>query len=305
MWEVLRSNPLAVLLAVLMHVVIVAFLVVGVDWREKPKPVASTVEVVQARVVDEKKLQTEVNRLKAEQQKKQNQAAAARNREEKRLAELKKRREQEKKQLAALERKRKEAEKTEAKRKEEANKKADQEKKRLAELKKKQEALRKQQEAEKKRLAELERKRKEEAKKRAEAEKKRKAEAEAERKRKEAAARKAAEQKAREQELLAQMQAEQDASEKALVIAQIQAKVQRSWLRPPGTAEQGLRCTVRVRLGSGGSVLLANVVKSSGNGAFDRSVVAAVRKAEPLPMPKSPRLLAQFRDIDFVFDPTK
>jgi len=45
------------------------------------------------------------------------------------------------------------------------------------------------------------------------------------------------------------------------------------------------------------------VVKSSGNIAFDRSVEAAVRKADPLPMPRSKRLAAQFRDIEFVFEP--
>jgi len=45
------------------------------------------------------------------------------------------------------------------------------------------------------------------------------------------------------------------------------------------------------------------VVKSSGNAAFDRSVEAAVRKSDPLPMPTSQRLLAQFREIEFVFEP--
>ena len=84
----------------------------------------------------------------------------------------------------------------------------------------------------------------------------------------------------------------------------IRAKVERNWLRPPGTGEQGLRCTVRVRLGASGSVLLVNVVRSSGNDSFDRSVEAAVRKADPLPMPRSERLLSQFREIEFVFDPS-
>jgi colicin import membrane protein len=50
-------------------------------------------------------------------------------------------------------------------------------------------------------------------------------------------------------------------------------------------------------------VLLVNVVQSSGNAAFDRSVEAAVRKADPLPMPDSPRLQAEFRNLVFLFDP--
>ena len=82
----------------------------------------------------------------------------------------------------------------------------------------------------------------------------------------------------------------------------IQSKVNRNWVRPVGT--EGLKCTVRVRLGTSGSVLLVNVVESSGNTAFDRSVEAAVRKADPLPMPKSPRLQAVFRDLTFIFDPS-
>ena len=39
--------------------------------------------------------------------------------------------------------------------------------------------------------------------------------------------------------------------------------------------------------------------------AFDRSAEAAVRKADPLPMPDSPSLQAQFRDFKFEFDPAK
>jgi len=191
-------------------------------------------------------------------------------------------------------------------------------------LKKKKAELKKKQEKEKKRLAALEQQRKASEKARVETEKKAAAEAErkkkvaAEKKRKvEIARRKAAEKKkreaaqariraegkAREAELMAQMQDEQDYTETARVISDIRGKVERNWLRPPGTAEQGLRCKVKVRLGVTGSVLMVNVIQSSGNGAFDRSVEAAVRKADPLPMPVSKHLVAQFRDLEFVFDP--
>ena len=110
-----------------------------------------------------------------------------------------------------------------------------------------------------------------------------------------AEARARADREAREAELAAQFAAEQEASEQARVMGLIQAKVNRNWLRPPGTGEQGLKCTVRVRLGASGSVLLVSVVESSGSNAFDRSVETAVYKADPLPMPQSPRLLADFR----------
>ncbi|HIE55659.1 MAG TPA: cell envelope integrity protein TolA, partial [Chromatiaceae bacterium] len=127
--------------------------------------------------------------------------------------------------------------------------------------------------------------------------------AEAERKRKEAEARRRAEQKAREAELAAQLQAEQDERESASTIAAIKRKVNNSWLRPPAAAGRDLEAKVRVRLSESGSVLLVQVVKSSGDGAFDRSVEAAVYKADPLPMPKSPRLIARFRDFTFIFRP--
>ena len=103
--------------------------------------------------------------------------------------------------------------------------------------------------------------------------------------------------------MAAQIQAERDASEMEQVVGLIRSKVERNWRRPLGTSDLGLRCTVRVRLGGTGSVLLVTVVKSSGNNAFDRSVEAAVQKADPLPMPQSKRLLTQFREIQFEFEP--
>ena len=83
----------------------------------------------------------------------------------------------------------------------------------------------------------------------------------------------------------------------------IKQKVERNWdTRPPGTDD--LKCTVNVRLGATGSVLLVRVIESSGNPAFDRSVEAAVLKADPLPMPESERLRARFSDgLNFIFSP--
>jgi len=59
---------------------------------------------------------------------------------------------------------------------------------------------------------------------------------------------------------------------------------------------------VEVRLLPGGDVVPGSVqvVQSSGNDAFDRSVVAAVYKATPLPVP-SGRLFEQFREPNFKF----
>jgi colicin import membrane protein len=320
-FAVLKRNPVALVLAILLHIGLALFLILEVDWGEAVKPIGGDVKVVQATLVDHETLE-------AAERAEQEQVAAAKRAEQQALEQ---RRAEEKRKLAAIENERKAREQDAERKAAEERKRVEAEKVRVAELQRKEAEQKKKQEAEKKRLAELEEKRQadekrrkeEEARKAAEAEERKRAEAaakekaeaerkaaeqakaEAERKRKAAAEAKAkADREAREAELAAQYAAEQDASELAAVVGRIRSKVERNWLRPPGTGEQGLRCTVRVRLGGSGSVLLVSVVKSSGNAAFDRSVEAAVRKADPLPMPTSQTLLSKFREIEFVFEPS-
>ena len=287
MWELIQTNHKALGAAVGIHLMLLLVMFFGVNWTDDAKPLPVT-PVVQATVVDQAALDREVKKLKAAEDKKRKQKEAA---EKKKKAEAK-RKADEKKRKAEAKRKAAEKKKQEAAKKkrlaEEKKNKAAAEKKRLAEEKKKKAAAEKQRKAE-------------EAKKQAAAEKKRKAE-EAARKKAEAEKKKA-EAAARQLELEAQYQAEQDLTEKQLIMAAIQQKVDRNWLRPPGTP-QNLSCEVRVRLGANGSVLLVSIIKSSGDVGFDRSVESAVSKADPLPMPSSPRLVSQFRDIRFVFKPS-
>lgn len=299
MWQVFKRNPLAVVLAVVMHIAIIAFMIVGVDWLKQPKPVRSTVEVVQAKVIDQARIDAEVAKLKQADEQKKKQAEDKRRKEEQRLKELKKKQEQEKKRLADLEKKRKAEEKekkqAEAKRKADAKKKAEVEKKRKAELAKKRKAeeARKKAEAEKRRKAEAEKKRKaEEARKKAEAEKKRKAEE---------AARLAAEQKAREDALAEQLEAERLASERDRFLVLIKDKIERNWLRPT-TVNECLKALMRVRLIPGGGVAAVSIVRGSGNGAFDRSAEQAIYKADPLPVPTG-NGFETFRDFNIEFKP--
>jgi colicin import membrane protein len=272
MFQILKQNPVAAVFAVLMHLVIILFLVIGVDWLEKPEQPASQVEVVQARVVDAAKIDAEVQKLKQAEVQQQARKAATQRKEEQRLAELKRKQEQEKKRIAELERKR------------------EQEQARLAK------AEQERQEAEAKQKAEAEKRRK------AEEEKKRLAAAEAKKREAEEAKRKAAEaQQRREAELQAQVEAERNAGEVARYMGAIRDKVTRTWLRPAGIGS-GLKCTLSIRMAPGGAVLAATVLQSSGNEAFDRSAVAAVLKADPLPVPDG-NLFEQFRDIHFDFHP--
>jgi len=180
---------------------------------------------------------------------------------------------------------------------EEARKKAEAEKRRQAELKKKQDEEQTQQ-----RIV-VERKKKE-------AEEKEKQKRALERKNEDTRRQKFTEQSLREQ-LAAEEKQRADVAQavRAATIVDkyiplIRQRVSRSWNSPVGIAK-GLKCVVHVRLTPGGEVLSAAVVRSSGNGIFDRSVEYAVYKAAPLPLPEDPTLFDNFREIEFVFDPDK
>ncbi len=278
MWRVIRENPRAVSYAVLMHLVLLALLVIGLDWT--PKATApGTNKPIQAELVEKDPLKV-IEQRRLEEQRKLEAAEA----ERKRKAEL------EAQQQAAAE----------------AQRKAEQAAKEKAALEAQQQAaLEARQKAEtaakKKAAAVAEKKRKAaEAKARAAAEAKQKAEAEAARQREEEARREA------EAALQEQLRAEQELARAKSALAEfipyIQDKVQRNWLRPPGSP-QGLACLVKVRLIPGGEVASVNVIRSSGDPVFDRSVESAVLKASPLPLPNDAALFNYFREINFNFDP--
>ncbi len=186
-----------------------------------------------------------------------------------------------------------------------ARQKAEAEKRRQAELKKKQE----EELAQQRLMAERKKKEAEEKEKEKEKEKQRQKRAAEEERKKEEKRR----QKAVEQTLQEQLAAEEKARQQAAFAARaateidkyrllIRQRVSRSWNRPVGVAK-GLKCVVSVRLTPTGEVLSANVVRSSGNGLFDRSVENAVYKAAPLPLPEDPALYENFREIEFLFNP--
>jgi colicin import membrane protein len=285
MWKSIRENPRAVTYAVLMHLVLLALLVVGLDWTPKAiKPGVKT--PIEAELVSSDKLKA-IEERKQEEQRQREQAKRDKIAEE--VA----------KQKAAIE------EKLKAERALAEKKQAEAEQKKLAEA-----AALKKAEAEKKKQAEEKRRAEEAARKKAEAEAaQKKAAAEAAKKKAAADAQRKAEAAARKQaeaELQAQLaaEAERARAESALAefIPYIQERIQRNWLRPPGSPA-GLSCLVKVRLIPGGDVVSVNVVRSSGDPVFDRSVETAVLKASPLPLPKDAKLFKHFREINFNFDP--
>lgn len=84
---------------------------------------------------------------------------------------------------------------------------------------------------------------------------------------------------------------------KALILQQIQ----QNWIMPQNV--QNLSCVLQVELAPGGMVLNVKLVKSSGNDALDRSAIAAVNKASPLPVPKDSAAFAAFRNFTLTVKP--
>jgi len=237
MWQILRRNPRAFGAALLLHLILAVFALVGVDWLVSFDEVRGEPRVIQASVVSAEAIAAK--------------AAAQRQAEAKRKAE------------------------EEARQRAEAERKAEETARRQAEVKRRAEE-------EAQQRAEVERKAAEEARRRAEAEAR----------------------QAREAELLAALNAEQAAAgELSLYTNKIRARIRRNWVRQPGMGRD-LSCLVEVRLIPGGEVVPAGVrvIRSSGHPAFDRSVVTAVYKASPLPVPSGP-LFGQFRNLRLDFKP--
>ena len=275
MWKVIRENPRAVVYAVLMHLVLLIILVFSLDWTPKISRPAGVKVPIEATLVDQRKLDAVEEKKQAEQHKRE---------------EAQRKVEAEKQKKAAVERKRKI--------KAEQKKKADAERKRKAQLaakQKKEQAAKRKAAAEKRKQAAAAAKKKQQA----EAERKRKAAAEKQ-KQAEAARRREAEQALQQQ--LAAEQAERDQGVVAKYTAYIQDHIQKNWLRPAGSPE-GLSCTVQVSLIPGGDVARVQIVRSSGDALFDRSVENAVFKASPMPLPKDTALFKYFRELRLIFSP--
>lgn len=285
--DLFKKHPIAVMLSVIFHLALVIFFVFGAElFNEKKIESKPTVNVVKATVIDESKVKAEAKKLKELEKKKKLQ-------EKKRLEDIKKKRLAEEKKIADLKKQHAEQKKKLAQQKaEEAAKQA---------KLKQQQALKRKKEAE----AEAKKKKLAQAKK----EKERLAKEKAAKIKAAADAKAAKEQAEREQALREQLEKEEQENQKrfaAKAVASyrdlIKQKVERNWIQPPGEIA-GLNCVVRVRIMPGGDVIDAQVIQSSGNAVFDRSVERATRKAAPLPLPDDPRLASYFRILEFVFRP--
>ncbi len=326
MFDTIRSHPSALVLAILIHLMLVAMLSFSLDWSaKKPERIKSIIQataVNQADVLKEieninatkdkqkqqqanelKKLKKEIKRVKAE--KKAQQRAVQKVKRDakqqiKKLSQIKSKQQREIKQLSL--------------------KQQDDQKKKLAEIKKqlaeeekrlitlRLESNRQKQDIEivKKQTAELKKKQQKEhqrlAKLKEDAEKKRKKQAQEALEKK---IRFKAEQDVREKALQAQLASEQqlkDDKEISRYLAIINEKIRRNFLVPGGTSKD-LICSLEIKLIPGGEVINVKILKSSGSSAYDQAVKIAVARASPLPVPPNNKLFDRFRKLKLNFTP--
>ena len=306
MIKTILQHPFAFALSLLVHSVLVGIMVISFDWSSKEQP---KINVVQATTVDEKKVEQQIKKLKQAEQQKIKAEEARRNKleseadkarrkrqaEEQRLADARKQREEESRKRKAIEQQRKEEEKRvaqieEKKQQLEANR-------REVEQQRREEEIRLAQVREEQQRADEDRRMKEqieqERKQREADAKRRKEELEAEEKRRQA---EIAADQARitaESDRIAQTEVEK-------YTALIQQKIESKWNIPP-TSKPGLKSIVYVRLIPGGDVLHVEIIKSSGDPIFDRSIETAVLAAKPLPLPDDMNLFERFRELKLPF----
>lgn len=110
-------------------------------------------------------------------------------------------------------------------------------------------------------------------------------------------------QRSMERALAEEQRARENAAITDDVVAQIQAKIYKTWRYPP-SARPTMVVMVSIQLVPTGEVINVSITKGSGNEAIDRSVLAAVKRASPLPVPKDSRLFEQqFRNFSMEFSP--
>lgn len=82
----------------------------------------------------------------------------------------------------------------------------------------------------------------------------------------------------------------------------VQQQIMRNWF-VQGAPATGISTLLFVRLSPDGTVLDVKIKRSSGNDALDRSAIAAVLKASPLPVPQEAALSVHFRELNLTLRP--
>ena len=96
---------------------------------------------------------------------------------------------------------------------------------------------------------------------------------------------------------------EQRVSERAAMtyVQAIKGAISREWTRPP-SARNGMQARLMLHLAPTGELLSVELVTSSGDAPYDRSVQRAIRKARRFEVPENRRLFeAEFRRFTILF----
>jgi len=261
-----EGYPPGVVFALLLHGGLLLFLL-GREFQ--PREIVNLERPVYIAAAISKENPQRVKREEQARRQLEQQRAAERERQRQQEA---RRAEEERQRQAAAERQRQEQER-QRQAEAERQRQAEAEKQRQAEAERQRQAeaeRQRQAEAERQRQAEAERQRQAEAERQRQAEAERQRQAEAERQRQAAAAAAAAEAEAASTNLVAQY---------AALIADL---VSQNWIRPPN-ARNGMVAVVEIRMAPNGEILASNIVQSSGDSNYDRSVDQAVKRLGRVP----------------------
>lgn len=253
-----EGYPPGVVFALLLHGGLLLFLL-GREFQ--PREIVNLERPVYIAAAISKENPQRVKREEQARRQLEQQRAAERERQRQQEA---RRAEEERQRQAAAERQRQEQER-QRQAEAERQRQAEAEKQRQVEAERQRQA-----EAERQRQAEAERQRQAEAERQRQAEAERQRQAEAERQRQAAAAAAAAEAEAASTNLVAQY---------AALIADL---VSQNWIRPPN-ARNGMVAVVEIRMAPNGEILASNIVQSSGDSNYDRSVDQAVKRLGRVP----------------------
>ena len=86
-----------------------------------------------------------------------------------------------------------------------------------------------------------------------------------------------------------------------LYAKKIESQIKSNFKILPG--QEGLSCTIRINLVRDGSVIGVEILRSSGDSAFDRAAENSVFAVSPFPVPESDKVFNKMREITFVFSP--
>lgn len=297
------DNWRSLALSVGLHVLLGAFFLIGWHWSSPvmhAQPNFITAELIsapmqqQAQPAPKHKAKDEARKKQAEQRKKaeeRQKKEEQRRREEqaRKKAEEKRHQEEQKRQKAQAKKKAEEK-----RHQEEARKKAEEKRQQEAQARKKAEQQRKAREAA------AREKKAEEARHKAQQEKLKKLAQQAlEQKKQQEQAQKLAAAAA----AAAKAQKQRAQSEQQKYSALIRQRLENHWNLPP-SAKKSMTTVVQIRLLPTGELAGVEIVKSSGNAAFDNSVLNAVRSISNYPVPDSVSIFNQyFRQFTIEFNP--